>query len=331
MRRCLFCYNALHDEEIDYHAKCSRRFFGSASPPEFPYTIDQITSLAEQVVKRQVTVPGVQPKLSLHLEKYRQSRTVGTGARGIGARLTIVGLWGGYIFKPPTSEYPELPEIEDLTMHLAELAGIETVPHSLIRFRSGELAYITRRIDRGAAGEKIHMEDMCQLTERLTEEKYHGSMEQIGKVISEHSSNPGLDAINFFEVALFCYLTGNADMHLKNFSLIHTATHDEAGVGLTPAYDLIATRLLIPTDREEMALSINGRKAHLRLRDFQALAGNLRINEKASTSSHRRLQESVPALEDFIRMSFISEGKKDEYIKLIRSRGKILFGTAGSP
>jgi serine/threonine-protein kinase HipA len=296
MKRCLFCYNVLEREEIDYHEKCSKKFYRNAVPPEFAYTLDQINSLAEQIVQSQVTVPGVQPKLSLHLERQKRSRTSSAKSGGIADRLTIVGLWGGYIFKPPTSEYPELPEIEDLTMHLAELAGIRTVPHSLIRFRSGELAYISRRIDREQTGDKVHMEDMCQLTERLTEDKYHGSMEQVGKVISRYSSNSGLDAINFFEVALFCYLTGNADMHLKNFSLLHTTIEREPVVVLAPAYDLVATRLLIPGDREEMALSINGKKANLRPKDFRALANSLGINEKAQASSQKQLEECVSKL-----------------------------------
>jgi serine/threonine-protein kinase HipA len=325
MKRCLYCYEVLQDGESDYHAKCSKKFFGTATPPGLPYTTDQINALAEKVVRSQITVPGVQPKLSLHLETRGRPRRVGVGSKGTDARLTVVGLWGGYILKPPTREYPELPEMEDLTMHLAELVGINTVPHSLIRFQSGELAYITRRIDRGSTGKKIHMEDMCQLTGRLTEDKYHGSMEQIGKIISLYSSNPGLDTINFFEVSLFCYLTGNADMHLKNFSLIYDRLDDEPSIALAPAYDLLPTRLLIPKDREEMALSVNGRKSNLKPKDFNNLANNLKINEKAMTSSKKRIAECIPRLEEFIRISFISQRRQDEYIQLIHSRGKLLL------
>jgi serine/threonine-protein kinase HipA len=130
-----------------------------------------------------VAVTGVQPKLSLHLEKKRRASGRDSNSARTKDRLTIVGLWGAYIFKPPTEKYPELPEIEDQTMHLADVAAIKTVPHSLIRFRSKELAYITRRIDRiEKSGAKLPMEDMCQLTKRLTEDKY-GGLEQIRKVI----------------------------------------------------------------------------------------------------------------------------------------------------
>ena len=143
--------------------------------------------------------------------------------------------------KPPTKQYRSLPELEDLTMHLAEISGIEVVPHSLIRLSSGKLSYITRRIDRRNEI-KIHMEDMCQLTEKLTEQKYIGSYEQIAKAIAEYSANPGLDITNFFEQVLFSFLTGNSDMHLKIFSLIDSP---EMGYVLSPAYDMIASSLVV--------------------------------------------------------------------------------------
>jgi serine/threonine-protein kinase HipA len=134
--------------------------FGTATPPLFPYATDDIGRLALEVVRSQVTIPGVQQKLSVD---------VGTDEEGK-QRFTIVGLWGRYILKPQTEQYPSLPENEDLTMHLAELARIKTVPHSLIRLADNSLAYITRRIDRDDKGHKMPMEDMCQLTEKLTEQ-----------------------------------------------------------------------------------------------------------------------------------------------------------------
>ncbi len=178
----------------------------------------------------------MQAKLSLHL--------TGTSKEGSDRRFTVVGLWGGYILKPPTATYPQLPEVEDVTMHLAQLAKIKTAPHSLVRLQSGSLAYLTKRIDRTNKG-KLAMEDFCQLTERPTEDKYRGSTEQIAKAILKFSATPGLDVVNFFELVLFSFLTGNADMHLKNFSLL-----EQPGLGMTlaPAYDLVNTALVNPTD-----------------------------------------------------------------------------------
>lgn len=179
-----------------------------------PYTRAEIADLAKQVIRAQTTLTGVQAKLSLDINP---------GGRNEPARFTIVGLWGRFILKPQTEVYRSLPELEDLTMHMAEAAKIAVVPHSLIRFADGELCYITRRIDREDDGRKIAMEDMCQLSERLTEYKYKGSYEQVAKLIKKYSAMPQLDLVNFWEVVVFSWITGNADMHLKNFSLYHTA------------------------------------------------------------------------------------------------------------
>ena len=235
-------------------------------------------------------------------------------------RFTIVGLWGGYILKPQTEQYANLPENEDLTMHLAELAKIKIVPHSLIRFKDGSLAYITKRIDRDKKGGKIPMEDMCQLTEKLTEQKYKGSHEQIAKKIVEFSAYPVLDLINYFEVLLFCYLTGNADMHLKNFSLYK-------GTGeyiFAPAYDLLSTKLVIPEDNEELALTLNGKKRKLKRADFDNLLKSFKVDEKAVENVYEKFRKVLPEWYNFIDMSFLPEQMKEEYKQLIQNRSAIL-------
>ena len=259
--KCLACYQDLDDNHSGYHHKCSKLFFGNPHPPLLPYALGELEELAEKIVRRSITVPGVQEKLSLYLEDSGDS----TG------RLTLVGLWGDFILKPPVRKYPEMPEIEDLTMHLASMCGIPTVPHCLIRLQSGELSYITKRIDRCGNRKISHMEDMCQLTERLTEHKYRSSMENIAKAISKYSSHPMFDIITFFNTALFSFLTGNADMHLKNFSLYY---ENHALVQLTPAYDLVATRLLISAkdDPEESALTLNGKKAKIKRVNYMLLS-----------------------------------------------------------
>jgi len=195
-KRCLYCYKFLQEGQIDYHPACSKKIFDSKEVPVLEFSEEQMLELADQVIKSKVAVTGVQPKLSLEISKSKEKHS--------DKRFTIVGLWGGYILKPPTKQFPFLPELEDLTMNLAVVSKINTVPHSLIRLKNGTLAYITKRIDR-VKGKKTHMEDLCQLTERLTEFKYRGSYEQIGKAIRKHSSNPGLDLINFFEQVVCLY------------------------------------------------------------------------------------------------------------------------------
>lgn len=308
MGRCLYCYQPLERGQVDFHPQCSKKIFGTVVPPVLPYTKADIEALALEVVRSQVTITGVQPKLSVDLEK----------AKGAEKRFTIVGLWGEYILKPQTEQYPSLPENEDLTMHLASLARIKTVPHSLIRFQDGSLAYITKRIDRGKKGDKISMEDMCQLTEKLTEQKYKGSHEQIAKKIVEFSAYPVLDLINYFEVLLFCYLTGNADMHLKNFSLYKKVGE----CVLAPAYDLLATKLVIPQDNEELALTLNGKKRKLKKADFDSLLKTMKVDDKAIENVYEKFRKVIPEWLTFIDSSFLPDEMKEEYKTLIQERSK---------
>ena len=156
-KRCLYCYKELNVDEIDFHATCSKKMFGVSIPPVLPYNENNMEALAEQVIQSQTTVTGVQPKISLHLATDAEPNRP--------KRFTIVGLWGGFILKPPSTHYQQMPEVEDLTMHLAYITKINVVPHSLIRLQTGNLAYITKRVDR-IRKSKLHMEDMCQLTER---------------------------------------------------------------------------------------------------------------------------------------------------------------------
>ncbi len=308
MKRCLYCYQLLGPTETDFHASCSKKIFGRSTPPDLPYTENQMEELATQVIRSQMTVTGVQPKLSLEIvsgEKKTESQ-----------RFTIVGLWGGYILKPPTADYPQLPEVEDLTMHLAEIAGIKTVPHSLIRLQSGSLAYITKRIDR-VKKNKLPMEDMCQLTKRLTEDKYHGSYEQIAKTILKYSTNPGLDTVNFFEQVLFSFLTGNADMHLKNFSLI---TQPGLGPILSPAYDMVATALVNPADNEDMALTLNGKKRKLKRNDFTAAFNTLKLEAKQQENIFKKMEKAKEKWMEYIAISFLSSDFKEAFVQLIQER-----------
>lgn len=314
---CLYCYIKLENGQVDFHPACSRKIFGKPEPPVLPYTEDQMLALGEQVIKSQVAVTGVQPKLSLDIEKSAKQKE----GQKTPQRFTIVGLWGGYILKPPTKQYPQLPELEDLTMHLAELAGIATVPHSLVRMQGGNLAYITKRIDRHKKG-KLHMEDMCQLTERLTEDKYKGSYEQIGKAILKYSANPVLDLINFFEQVLFSFLTGNADMHLKNFSLI-----EQPGTGfvLSPAYDLVASALVVQGDNEELALNFNGKKRKLQRKDFDIVFSSFKVlEEKAIQNIYGKFANAVERWVQFIPGSFINKSLQEQYLQLIQQRAKVL-------
>lgn len=310
--KCLYCYREISPEELKtiagangYHPKCSKAFFGKTTPPLLDFTEDQILPFAEQVIKSQKTVTGVQPKLSLGLSN--DADTI--------ERFTIVGLWGEYILKPQTEVYSNLPEIEDLTMHLAEISKIKTVKHTLIRLKSGQLAYITKRVDR-VNGRKLHMEDMCQLTERLTEHKYKGSYEQIAKAIKKFSANPGLDLTDYYELVLFCFLTGNNDMHLKNFSLLKR----NQDYNLCPSYDLVASELVVIGDDEELALNLNGKKRKLKRKDFEISMKTAGLDSKVIENIFKKYDKLLPIWNKLIDNSFLPDAMKEEYKALIKRK-----------
>lgn len=309
MKKCLYCYRPLADGEVDYHKACARKIFESTTVPALPYTRTNIKELAREIVTASITVTGVQAKLSLDISR---------GHAGEPQRFTIVGLWGRFILKPQTDRFANLPENEDLTMHLAEAAGIKTVPHSLIRFADGELCYLTRRVDRTKKGAKIAMEDMCQLSERLTEDKYKGSYERIAKLIRQHSSAPLLDVVNFWEVALFSWLTGNADMHLKNFSLFRPADN----YMLTPAYDLLSTALAMPEDDEELALTLNGKKKRIKREDFEKAMRDSGMDEKAIANLFARFSKAIPKWHELINTSFLPTDLQEAYHDKIDSMAR---------
>lgn len=309
MCKCLYCYKELEEGQKDFHPGCARKFFGTSNAPLLEYRREDLDALAAQVIQAQTSLTGVQPKLSLNLHKHEGSN-----------RLTIVGLWGDFIFKPQTDAYPELPENEDLTMHMAEAARIKVVPHSLIRLADGSLGYITRRIDRTKKGEKIDMEDMCQLTLHPTEYKYKSSCEQIAKTIAAYSSTPRLDLVNFMQVLLFSFVTGNNDMHLKNFSLYRP----KALYQLSPAYDLLNVAIANPKDKEEMALSINGKKARIQLADFLKSSDTMGIEQRVTLGLIDGLRNVMPAWIDLINDSFLSDEMKQNYLDLISRRMDVL-------
>lgn len=320
MNKCLICYKELteKDDSHEYHKKCCKELFGKTKPPKLEHTFDEVNELAKRNVEQRLTIPGVQPKLSLAIQSTNSKDPKSS-------RLTIVGLLDGlFILKPPNKNFPELPEIEALTMNLAEKCGITTAKYGLIKFKSGEIAYISKRFDRTLKRKKLikyHQEDLCQLTGLLTENKYNSSMEQVAKVIKKYTTFVGLNLIDFYQIAVFSFLTGNADMHLKNFTLQY---QDNGEIKLSPAYDLISTALVMPDDKEESALTINGKKAKLILSDFNSLADYCDITQKAQLNIHKEFEKKMPEIKKTIVNSFLSEGNKAKYLQIIYERAKIL-------
>ena len=309
MSRCLYCYKEINNGK-DFHTECSLAFFGTEIPPKIDYSLDEMSQLAKQVVERSVSVPGVQPKLSMSVVKNNQKDQ----------RLTVVGALGGdYIFKPPSQDYPEMPANEDLTMKMAALFNIDVVPHSLIRLASGEVSYITKRIDRTEDGAKIHMIDMFQVLEAF--DKYRGSMERIGKAIQDYADNTFLDVLRFYEITIFSYLTGNNDMHLKNFSLVQTSY----GWALAPAYDMLNVSIVNPEDKEELALTISGKKKKITSKILLEFGVDLGLSKKQIEGAFKRFQDLKDDAFELIKTSFLSEAMQEAYANLLERRYVVLL------
>ena len=313
MRKCLYCYKELDTmNEGDYHPKCNKVFYGTEYAPVLPYQLSEMEKLAKEAAALSITVPGVQPKLSLGWIK----KELENGHQG---RLTIMdALEGNYILKPQNAQYPQMPENEHLSMKLAALFKIDIVPVNMIRLASGELCYITKRIDRNPDGSKNHMIDFLQILE--LEDKYKGTMETLGKTIGELSANTLLDKLRFFELTVFNYIIGNNDMHLKNFSMWLS---DQLWT-LLPAYDLLNVKIILPKDKEDMALMLGGKKMNFSKGYFNRFGEVLKLNEKQINSVFKKLDTWLPKAIQLIDSSFLNDNNKTAYKNLITQRVNIL-------
>ncbi len=313
--RCLCCDKDIaesNEYEItcQWHIKCIKKFFGETHLPDIDVSEDEIKRIANADVNKRLTVPGVQKKLLLHLDK-----------EGVLPKLTLVDYPTGYILKPESQEYDSLPEAEFLVMKMAEASKIKTVPCTLIK--SGKrYSYITRRIDRPGNG-ILAMEDFCQLSGRVTADKYKSSYENCGKVIKSFSKNVGLDLADFYYRVLFCFATGNSDMHLKNFSLIEDRPGSRV-YGLSPAYDLLPVNIIVPTDKEQMALTVNGKKRNIRKKDFLLLAQNIGVNEKSALNLMKKIVSLKEGYLQMIEKSYLSEDMKEAFMELLSKRVDVL-------
>lgn len=318
MTRCLCCGKVIKNTsdkansyKYSWHTACIKGFFGTLKFPDINISEDVLKQIALDSTNKGYTVPGVQKKLSLHLTEDTEPR------------LTLVNYPTGYILKPQTDEYPALPELEHLIMQMAKTSGIITVPFGMLKLSpQNSFAYITRRIDRKGK-QMLAMEDFCQLDGRLTEDKYRGSYERCAKIIARYSINPGLDLSELFIRIIFSFVVGNSDMHLKNFSLIETFSGSNQYI-LSPAYDMLSTNIVIPTDKEQLALTINGQKQNIRKKDFMIFAASANISE----NSAKKIMNKIVSLEDcFIEMcrtSYIPDEMKIALEVLITERIKIL-------
>ena len=309
---CLCCGKLIKDnnESSGWHKTCIKNFFTTAVIPEIEITDSVLEELAKESTNKGYTIPGVQKKLSLHLSKE------------VYPRLTVVNYPTGYILKPQVKEFRAFPEAEHIVMSMADKAKIRTVPHALVKSKDS-YAYITKRIDRVFSKDSnvklIAMEDFCQLDLRLTQDKYKGSYERCGNIIKKYSSRSGFDMTELFYRLVFSFIVGNSDMHLKNFSLIES----ESGSGeyhLSPAYDLLPVNVIIPEDKEEFALPINGKKRNIHRKDFLIFAAGCGIAKLAAEKMIGQLVSMTPVFIEMCRNSLMPQDMKEAFIELVDKR-----------
>ena len=304
MSKCLCCEKPGGEDR--YHAHCLDELFGKAYPPSISFGL---AGLPEQVGKTggRMSISGVQMKLSVRLNPDDWM-------------LEAVAEGGTHILKPEPSQYPELPQNENLCMNMAKEMNMNVPPHGLFSMADGKLCYIIKRFDRREDGAKIQKETLFQILE--SEDKYGGSLEQIGKAIRAHAANIGLDLINFFERALLSFLIGNGDMHLKNWAVL---IFNEGAAVLAPCYDFVSSKIYI-SNEEDSALTINGKRNQLSRGDFEALASSLKIDPKAAQNSFRKLSRAKKQIFEMCIQSQLTLPLRRKLVDVINSRYERLYG-----
>lgn len=268
---------------------------------------EQLQEAAARSVK--MSIQGVQPKLSAKLRIKE-------------AKFDIVDRGGGYILKPQSNFYSELPENEDLSMHLAKLIGIEVPLHGLVYSIDQKFTYFIKRFDRYGKNRKLSVEDFAQLSGKSRETKYNSSMENVAAVLDRYCTFPLIEKIKLFRLTLFNFLIGNEDMHLKNFSLI---TRDNK-TGLSPAYDLLNTTITLPNPLEEIALPVSDKRSNLTSKVLIDYWGKerLKLNDVVISQILEAIIDVQNEWESIIDTSFLSKKMKEKYFELLNSRRKRL-------
>jgi serine/threonine-protein kinase HipA len=305
MTTCRICLRSAAGG-IDYHPQCLESLFGTKAFPRLDIELSKLMGLATEMAGK-MSISGVQEKVSLRLSDDK-------------SRFEIAPTKGRYILKPEPSRFAFVPQNEHVTMRLAELVGIEVPPFGLVELKDKSITYLIKRFDRLDDGTKLQVEDFCQLAEKPLRDKYQGSGELCVRILRKYASEPLIQVRNLFKLLLFSWRVSNGDQHLKNFSLLRTI---EGRWRLAPAYDLICTRLPIPSDRD-LALPIGGKRSNLSKQSWLDFAEYSQIPERAAV---RLIHEQIDALEPSLRLieaSFLPDELKIQYQDILRQTTELL-------
>lgn len=317
MKKIKVCPGNLTPGFETYSPACLRKLFdGKKVSPflDFDYDADSL-NLAESI--NQISVSGVQEKLS----------AVASDGKII---LTPVGEKGRYIIKPAPN-YKHLrfrhmiPANEHLTMQIArQVYRINVAENGLVFFANGETAYITKRFDFDADGNKIKQEDFSSLAGKTSfthgkDFKYSGSYEDVAQLLKSHVSAWRVEMSKLFTLIVFNYLFANGDAHLKNFSLQQSAGGDYL---LSPAYDLMNTSIHVKD--EDFALQdglipetehseIYRNSGHPCKTDFITFANRIGVLPKKRDAIIAMFSENNPLIDELTNRSFLDEKTKRMY------------------
>lgn len=300
---CRVCLKPVRDQ--DYHAACLRTLFGAAKVPQLDISLAKLHTAGLAMVGRS-SLSGVQKKISVTLTTDRET-------------LQVAAEGGRYILKPQTETFPALPENEHVTTCLAKLVEIEVPPSGLVALSDGSLAFVSKRFDRLPDGRKLRQEDFCQLAGQSPKDKYEGSAELCVRLLRKYASEPLIEILKLYRLLLFGWWTGNGDIHLKNLSLF---TDTEGITRLTPAYDLVSTRLVIADD--PLALPVVGKKTKLTRRTWRDFADYCGIPKKTAARVFERQASVEAAANEVIEACFLPAEQKVTLTELVAERSSSL-------
>lgn len=306
MGTCAICLGST-SRDAEYHEACIEALFGTKVMPGIDVGLSELYKLAAKMAGK-MSISGVQEKVSLKLSSDK-------------SRLVVAAVGGRYILKPESSRFSCLPQNEHLTMRLASLVGIDVPRFGLVRLNDGSIAYVIARFDRSQDGTKLPVEDFCQLAGKPIRDKYAGSSELCARIVRNHASEPLVQLRGLYRLLLFSWWMANGDMHLKNFSILTTP---DAVQRLSPAYDLVCTRLVIPDD--PLALPVGGRNKNLTRRSWLNLAEYCELPERAA---ERLITDQINALEPSLKLisdSFLIDEMKEVYRQIVMDNTAILTG-----
>ncbi|MGL4464041.1 MAG: type II toxin-antitoxin system HipA family toxin [Planctomycetia bacterium] len=310
MTTCRICLQPTAKAD-GFHPNCMERLYGAKKEPVLRFKPSELYAVAAGMAGK-MSISGVQEKVSLKLSQDRSA-------------LEVAETGGRYILKPEPSRFSALPQNEHLTMCLASLAGVETPPFGLVPLSEGPPAYIIKRFDRLDDGTKLAVEDFCQLSERRLRDKYEGSAELCVKVVNKFATEPLIEILRLYRLLLFGWWSANGDMHLKNFSLLTTPNGARR---LSPAYDLVCTRLVMPDD-DTTALPMDGRNKNFTRRKWLDFGKYCRLPPKVVEKTIAGQIDALKPAVDMIHRSFLPDDHKDEYEKIVRKQTAVLAADSG--